>query len=477
VREEGGGRREEGGGSVLPDRSTHEVSAPNLLPPPSSLLPGFVFTRTFYLLLALGLVLLSLAWAGWPFIVLTAVYDLALVAAAVADYRMTESRADVHVARHLDERFSMGAENAVSVTATSRTTRPLRLRLKDEYPSQMRLVGSREATLRLDPGRTATFSYALYPTARGSFDFGAVVGRVAGRLGLVWRQAEWPLQTAVRVYPNIQEAKKNELYAHRNRELRTGRRRMRFKGQGREFESLREFVTGDEIHHIAWTATARRGKLMTREYRVEKSQNIVVMLDTGRLMTARIGELTKLDHAINATLSIAYVAVSGGDNVGLLTFGRRVKTYIPPRRARDQLASVMDALYAIEPQMIEPSYARAFNYLGANCRRRSLVVILTDLVDREASAELLAHTRLLIPRHLPLIVTIGDSDLRSLLREVPRSVAEVYRQSVAEELVRQREEALGRITHAGGLALDVPVGRLSFELVNKYLEVKERGLL
>jgi uncharacterized protein (DUF58 family) len=137
----------------------------------------------------------------------------------------------------------------------------------------------------------------------------------------------------------------------------------------------------------------------------------------------------------------------------------------------------MDALYAIEPGMVEPSYARAFNYLDVNCRRRSLVVILTDLVDEEASAELLAYTRQLIPHHLPLIVTIGDSDLRALVGEVPATVEEVYRQSVAEQLLRQREAALRRITRAGGLALDVPVGNLSIELVNKYLDVKERGAL
>jgi uncharacterized protein (DUF58 family) len=137
----------------------------------------------------------------------------------------------------------------------------------------------------------------------------------------------------------------------------------------------------------------------------------------------------------------------------------------------------MDALYAIEPSMIEPSYARAFNHLGTNCRRRSLVVILTDLVDEEASAELLAYTRMLIPRHLPLIVTIGDSDLRAVVSAAPATVADVYRQSVAEELLHQREAALRRITHAGGLALDVPVGRLSFALGTKCLVVKERGML
>jgi uncharacterized protein (DUF58 family) len=163
--------------------------------------------------------------------------------------------------------------------------------------------------------------------------------------------------------------------------------------------------------------------------------------------------------------------------VGLLTFSRRVISYLPPRRGHDQINRVMEALYNVEPQMIEPSYSRAFSFLGANWHRRSLIVILTDLVDRDASAELLEHTSKLVPRHLPLIVTISDSDLRSLVRTRPHSPADVYSQSVAEDILRQREEALSRIHQLGGLALDVPAGRLSFELVNKYLDVKDRALL
>jgi uncharacterized protein (DUF58 family) len=201
------------------------------------------------------------------------------------------------------------------------------------------------------------------------------------------------------------------------------------------------------------------------------------MIDAGRLMTSRIEQLSKLDHAINAALSIGYVATRGGDNIGLLVFNRQVAVYLPPQRGHAQLAAMTEALYNVKAQMIEPSYARAFQYLAQNCKRRSLVVILTDLVDRDASAELLAYTSTLLPRHLPLIVTIGDKDLRALVAEGPRKIADVYQQSVAEELLQQREEALARITELGGLALDVPAGRLSLELVNKYLEVKERGLL
>jgi uncharacterized protein (DUF58 family) len=137
----------------------------------------------------------------------------------------------------------------------------------------------------------------------------------------------------------------------------------------------------------------------------------------------------------------------------------------------------MEALYNVEPQMIEPSYNCAFTFLEENSHRRSLIVVLTDLVDRDASAELLSHASRLVERHLPLIVTIADTDLRALVRIKPRAGRDVYRQSVAEEVLKQREEALSRIRQLGGLALDVPAGALSLELVNKYLEVKERGLL
>lgn len=437
----------------------------------------FVFTTTFFVLLGLGFVLLSMAWVGAEFLLVAILYDVALFAAAFVDYVLTEREDRIEVERRADARMSLGAENAVTVVVTNRAHRPLRVRVKDEYPHALRRIGEREATFKLRSGQTMEFGYALYPTTRGLYGFGDVHGRVRGPLGLVWRHVRWPVAEDVRVYPNIREAKKNELYAFRNKQMRLGQRRTRVKGQGREFESMREFVNGDEIHHISWTATARRGKLITREYTVERSQNVMIMLDTGRLMTARIGELTKLDHAINAALSIAFVALAGHDNVGMLTFSRRVLTYLPPSHTRDQLPAILEALYAIEPAMIEPSYARAFNHLGTANRRRSLVIILTDLVDEEASAELLAYTRLLIPRHLPLIVTIGDSDLRAVVSDVPATVGDVYRQSVAEELLRQREAALRRITHAGGLALDVPVGKLSLSLVNKYLEVKERGML
>jgi uncharacterized protein (DUF58 family) len=422
-------------------------------------------------------VLLSLAWMSEVLLYATAVYDLGLIGFALADYFSCEKANAFRVEREIEDRFSMGDNNPVTIRVANRAERAVTLRVKDEYPPQMELMSPRETEITIPPNRTRAWSYELFPAARGDYSFGDILVRFKSKYGLVWRQVRYENARTVRVYPNIREARQNELYAHRNRDLKQGHRRMKQKGQGREFESLRDFVIGDEIRHISWAATARRGKLITRQYTIERNQNVVVMLDAGRLMTARIGKLSKLDHAINATLSIAYVAGAGGDNVGLLVFSRKVIGFTPPKRGRDQINRIMESLYNVEPQIVEPSYSRAFSFLGANCHRRSLIIILTDLVDRDASAELLAHTTMLVPRHLPLIVTIADTDLRGLVRSAPESVADVYRQSVAEEILRQREEALSRIHQLGGLALDVPAGRLSFELVNKYLDVKERGLL
>ena len=442
----------------------------------------FVFTNKFFLLLAVGFLILSFGWQARPAIYAGLAFDVLVIGAAIADYFLSENPSEFRVERLVDDRFSMGAVNQVTIKVTNRgaggrSTRPVTFIIKDEYPPKMRLESERELEISVQPRHSRTWVYGLLPTARGDYQFGNTAVRYRSRWGLVWKQTIYQTAQLVKVYPNIEEAKKNELYAHRNRELAAGRRRTRMRGRGGDFESLRDFVIGDEVRYISWSASARRGKLITRHYTVERSQNILVMLDAGRLMTARIGDLTKLDHAINATLSIAYVASAGGDNVGLLAFSRRVIGYLPPRRGHDQVNRVMEALYNVEPQMVEPDYARAFNFLGTNWHRRTLVVILTDLIDRDASADLLGHAARLVPRHLPLIVTIGDSDLRAMVRSRPATAADVYSQSVAEDILRQREEALSRIHQLGGLALDVPAGRLSFELVNKYLDVKDRGLL
>ena len=437
----------------------------------------FVFTKLFYALLAVALIPLSLSWGrpvlGW----LALTYDLIVVAVAVLDARNSKLPRAVRIARQFGSRFAVGAETDVHIEVANHTTRDLSLILKDEFPPQMQLVGGREARLEVEAQTSATFIYSLKPPKRGQFSFGRIAVRYRSRWRLAWCQTMAGEPIVVKVYPNMRRAREAELKALGTRSFVAARRKSQWRGEGRDFESLRDYVRGDEMRHISWTATARRGKLVTRQYQMERDQTILIALDAGRLMTGRLENETKLDLAVHAALALMSAAARAGDNAGLLVFGRRIKAFLPPKRGAEHLDAALEALHAIEPEMIEPSYSRAFEFISANSQRRSLVVVLTDLVDEQGSSELLSSLKLLRPRHLPLVVTIADRDLKAVVRESPESETELFTQSVAEEIMYQREAALRLVESQGGLALDVTAAALVPKLLETYLRVKERGLL
>jgi len=437
----------------------------------------FVFTKLFYVLFAIGIVPLSLSW-GRPWLRWQAFgYDAFLIIVAIFAARRSRLPSGIRITRDFAGRFAVGAETEVQIRIQNGTARPLWLIVKDEYPPQMKLSGLREARMRVEAQTSAALSYGLTPPKRGRFEFGHTVVRFRSRLKLAWCEASVGDSTTVKVYPNMRRAREAELKALGARSLVAAHRKTSWRGEGREFESLREYVRGDELRHISWTATARRGRLTTRQYQIERDQTILIALDAGRLMTARIEQETKLDSAVHAALALMSAAARGGDSAGVMVFGRRIKSYLPPGRGRDHMDAALEALYSVEPEMIEPSYARALEFIAANCKRRSLVVLITDLVDEEGSKELLASLRLLRPRHLPLVVTIADRDLRAVVREAPDTAEELFTQSVAEEIMHLREAALRLVESQGGLALDVTAAALAPALLEKYLQVKERGLL
>ncbi len=437
----------------------------------------FVFSKTFYVLLTLGFVPLALAWSRPELRWVTLSYDAALLLAAFVDAWLSRLPSGVQIEREFGGRFQIGAETEVRVRVTNHTQRAVRVQIKDEYPPEMLLLSPREARMKVTAGSEAVLIYEVQPPKRGRFEFGLVAVRHLSRLRLVWRETRVGERPGVKVYPNLRRAREAELKALGARSLVAAHRRTTWRGEGRDFESLREYVPGDELRHVSWSATARRGRLTTRQYQIERDQTILIALDAGRLMTGRIENETKFDAGVHAALALMSAAARGGDNAGLVVFGRRVKTYVPPARGHEQLEAVLEALYAIEPEMIEPSYTRVFEFLAANCKRRALVVLLTDIVDEEGSRELLSSLKLLRPRHLPLVVTISDRDLRAAVRDTPDDLRALFTQSVAEEILFQREAALRTIEKLGGLALDVTTAALVPALLETYIRVKERGLL
>lgn len=437
----------------------------------------FVFSRRFFILFALGLVPLSLSWQLPVLRYAVLAFDLALLAAAFADYFFSRQTDGLSIERRFAKRFAIGDPNDVTLKVRNDTGRTLSLRIKDEHPPEMRIVDAREASFTVERGTEAEFTYSVTPPKRGRYKFGGTVVRFRSRLGLVWCQKKLGEPTAVKVYPDMRRAREMELKAvGANSYLAIQRRSVR-RGEGREFESMRDYVRGDELRHISWTTTARRAKLTTRQYQIERDQTIIIALDAGRLMTGRIGNETKFDTAIHATLALVSAAARGGDNCGIAVFGRKVKKFLPPKKSIGHIDGILEALHDLEPEMIEPSYSRAFQFIAANSKKRSFVIILTDLIDKESSAELINSLKLLRPTHLPLVVTIGDRDLNSTVSAVPSNLREVFVQSAAEEIIHHRDSALRQVETMGGLALDVTTQTLAPRLLETYLKVKERGLL
>ena len=288
----------------------------------------------------------------------------------------------------------------------------------------------------------------------------------------MWCQISLGEAQSVKVYPNMRRAREMELKALGARSFLAIQRRAIRRGEGREFESMRDYVRGDELRHISWTATARRSKLTTRQYQIERDQTVIIALDAGRLMTGRIGEETKFDTALHASLALMSASARAGDNCGLVVFGRRILKYLPPKRGLERIDAVLEALHDIEPELIEPSYARAFQYIASHTKKRAFVVVLTDLVDKDSSKELINSLRLLRPRHLPLVATSGDRDLNAAVSRSPADIKDVFTQSAAEEMIHQRESALRLVESLGGMALDVTAQTLTRKLLADYVTVK-----
>jgi len=281
----------------------------------------------------------------------------------------------------------------------------------------------------------------------------------------------------VAVYPNIVAVRRHELQVRRGVMPLTGSRRSRVAGSATSLSSLREYLPGDDVRRVNWTATARRDTPVTMEFEAERGQQLIIMIDSGRLMTAPAGALTKLDHAVNAALLLAWVAQSHGDRVGLGTFSDRVKSYLPPRPGQAQVKALNEVLYRLRGEYTEPDFGAALSMVAKRAARRSLVVVLTDLIDKEASRELVGHAVRLARRHAVLVVALTDPDLLHARDAAVLNVDRAYQWAAVEDLLAARQESFELLARGGVHCLEARAGQLSPMVVERYLELKDRSLL
>ena len=387
------------------------------------------------------------------------------------------SQTPVTVSRDPPAALSVGHAGEVSYRWTNNARRTARLIVREIRPAI--LGGPQPARqLRLAAGKTASEAVVVVPQRRGREAAGAFFIDSIGPLGLGRRRVRFELPWEVVVYPPLVSVRLRASVAEALRRRDAGMKPIRQLGEGRLFESLREWVSGDDIRHIDWKATARRGKVITRQYEAERRQQVLLVLDTGRLMTADVAAgVARLDFAVQAALELAYAAAQHDDNVGIMTFADGVQHFVAPERGRTGVRRVLDVLAVVEPKLVEPDYPGAFRYLAARNRKRALTVLFTDVVDRFASDALVANVATLRPRHLPLAVTLRNPELDAAATQRPATPRDAFRKAAAEELLHAREEALGHMRRAGVLVIDVTPERAAQAVVAKYLELKRRGTL
>ena len=401
--------------------------------------------------------------------------DLALLLLLVADAVAIPGADQLSATRRTPARISLGAEAEVEVRLDNRTARPVRVRVTDDLPPILERAGPDVADVWVPARREERIPYTVRTVRRGDGAFGDVHLRVAGPLGMAWRQRRVPHAQAVRVVPGVLEVKRYRLLGLRNRLREAGFRSVRQRGEGGAFESLREYVAGDDPRTLDWKASARRGDLIVRQFELERRQNVMIAIDAGRLMTQKVGARERLDYALTAALLLADVARVHDDAVGLLVFSDRVEHFIPP--ARNSLARLAEALGEVHASMVEPNYPAAFTYFGRQVRRRSLLVLFTDIIDPLASAAVVSQLSRAADRHLPLAVAIRNPDLEAAAALPATDDASVYRRAAAEELLQARSAALAAMQRAGVLVADTRPGDAVPAVVNRYLDVKRRGML
>jgi uncharacterized protein (DUF58 family) len=437
---------------------------------------SIAFGRRAFLLFFIGLVWIAPAWRDSRFLYALAIWDAVVLALWAWDLSWMAKPADLEIRRVWSEPLGLASRGTIKLELRNRSRTSISAQIWDETPPTF----CRDLPLvqvSVPAHGTSAASYPIEPRARGDAAFGDVWLRYQSPLLIAERWACARLAQTVRVYPNIEETQKMRIYLIRSRQIELEKRLKRQRGQGREFESLRDYREGDEFRDISWSATARRGKLITKVHQIERSQVVWIVLDAGRLLRTQVAGLSKLDYTINAALCLAQVAFYSGDRVALFAYGRRPQQRVGPGRGVPQLRILMESMAQIRAEPYEADHLYAAEHLLSLQSRRSLIVWLTDLAETAATPEVIECAAKMAGRHLVLLCVMGQPELRGLVAAPPQNAGDMYHYTAALEIVQRRGILLRRVRQQGALTLEVDPRGLSTALVNRYLEVKERSLL
>ncbi len=445
---------------------------------------AFGLTQRTIWLLAAGLLLALPGFfrPTWGYGMLA--WDALVLLAVLLDGLRLPPAQQITIERSWSNVPSLDSETEIQLAVEQSAETILECHLVDDLPDAL-VAAPATHFLRAFPRVRATLRYKIEPRERGDVRAGQVYVRYASPLGLVERWAMAPLEQPVRVYPALRQGEDQEIFLARGRQIDLQLRRARERGLGRDFESLREYLEGDDLRDVCWTATARRGQLVTRRYQTERSQAVWIVLDAGRLLRGRIlsddeterrGH-SKLDYACSTAVALAQLALFSGDRVGLLVYGQHVQQRVLPGRGHAHLRQIVEALAQARAELSEADHLRATATLNRWQPRRALILWITDLAETAMRPEVIDGAMQLLRRHVLLFVAMAQPDVANIANARPKNVEEMFRASAAQELTTRRELLLARLRDQGALTLDLDPSQVTSAVLNQYLKVKERAMV
>jgi uncharacterized protein (DUF58 family) len=396
-----------------------------------------------------------------------------LAAVCFADYRSVPAASAFEVEREFG-RFSLGAVTDVRVSLRNRSKSVLQFAIRDQLPmglEQSEVIPE----LHLAGGTECDFTYQIRALRRGRYRLENLAMRVRRPGGFVERQMQVPLPADIRVYARFSVTDEYHLLARTSRHEDV-RRPRRVHGRGTDFESLASYHPGDDPRLIDWKISAKRGHLIMRNLQTERGQQISIMIDAGRLMALKIGDQPRFEQALSAAVMLSYVAQQRGDAIAVSTFSDRVESFVPPVRGTAIMPRVLESLSTVEVRQVESDYWQVVAQMMDKLKRRSLLIMMTDVLDAAGSAGLLANLSRAASRHLVLCVVLTEPAIAEIAESNPQTIDETYLKAAAASMKLQRQIALEKMRNRGILTLEASPDTLTVRLIRRYLEIRKANL-
>ncbi len=432
-------------------------------------------TPRFWILIAIGIIL-ALGGAIVPGLEQAVLpYNLMLGLVFGVSAWLGFKSSPLSVSRRMDPILSVNVSNQVRLNLENVGNIPLTFRIRDEAPDTSVPEGN-DFNIAMAPYEQITRVYHLTPRERGRQNFRGTYYRFLAPLGLAQIQKQLPTEQEVRVYPNVLAVREFDLLKQRGQLNLMGMRRSRVKGLGTEFESLRDYHE-DDYRKIDWKASARRGKLVVRNFEQESNQSVIVCVDTGRHMLSEVDGIRKLDYCLDSCLLLLHAAERSGDQIGLMMFNDEIKRFVSPRKGKSQVSAVTDALYDCLAEPVQSDYSSAFGYLAKRWKRRSLVVLFTDSENYDQANELALALDVIRKRHLLFVVRVSDPKIKAMARQDITSDKKFFEKAASLWYSSDRRRAEARLAVMGIQSIEAEPEELGNALVGAYLRVKELNLL